>query len=461
MATYYVKTTGDDLKDGLSEANAWATVTKALTIVAAGDTVYIAPGTYRNTSGWTLSTPGTAGHVITIEGDPDCVRFANENPGYVRLTGCDGSELPSRAGALFTALQDYIAIRNLLLDGTTTSGSYDGISIGTGTSRTVERCVVIASRYAAYGATGGAAVFNDCWLMGGARGASLVTVNRCVCLGSAAVRDSTASYCIAIGGAAGFYGGAADKCMSIGGTYGFQNCTAQNSIAIGASVGFFCSVATTVTNCISRACATNFAGTTTPNELTVVACQGCYNGATGSNLIGTITPANHIGFTSPDMMLLLALAFRAPLHFALGTGTGSAPGMDIFGLPTPQYSGTHTPGPYAYSSVTPDYTTYRNRAPGVRINRAGIQDWTTWARKNQTITASIWVRWSGSGSKPRLVIAEDGAVRDSDTASGAGTSWEKLTCQYTATRNSRLQVWAQAQDSDVAAYAIFSDLTVG
>lgn len=46
MATYYVKTDGDDSKDGLSWANAWATLDKAFTSSLDGDTVVVNDGTY-------------------------------------------------------------------------------------------------------------------------------------------------------------------------------------------------------------------------------------------------------------------------------------------------------------------------------------------------------------------------------------------------------------------------------
>jgi hypothetical protein len=43
---YYIKTTGDDSKDGGSWANAWKTINKAATTVADGTTVHIGFGTY-------------------------------------------------------------------------------------------------------------------------------------------------------------------------------------------------------------------------------------------------------------------------------------------------------------------------------------------------------------------------------------------------------------------------------
>ena len=48
MATYYVKTDGDDGEDGLSEPNAWATIDKAMNTVVGGDKVNIKTGTNAN-----------------------------------------------------------------------------------------------------------------------------------------------------------------------------------------------------------------------------------------------------------------------------------------------------------------------------------------------------------------------------------------------------------------------------
>jgi len=66
MATYYVKTDGDDGKDGLSEANAWQTIDHAMNQVAAGDTVYVKTGTYAETA--IIDTAGTSNSPIVIEG---------------------------------------------------------------------------------------------------------------------------------------------------------------------------------------------------------------------------------------------------------------------------------------------------------------------------------------------------------------------------------------------------------
>jgi len=60
MATYYVQPNGADSNTGLgpSSGTAWRTVQKALgaTGVTSGDTIYIAPGTYRETVHSSTST---------------------------------------------------------------------------------------------------------------------------------------------------------------------------------------------------------------------------------------------------------------------------------------------------------------------------------------------------------------------------------------------------------------------
>ncbi len=49
-ATYYVKPTGNDALDGLSEGNAWEHVQMACTTLTAGDTAFIRAGTYDENS---------------------------------------------------------------------------------------------------------------------------------------------------------------------------------------------------------------------------------------------------------------------------------------------------------------------------------------------------------------------------------------------------------------------------
>lgn len=84
MATYYVDAaTGNDTDDGLSEANAWLTLGKAASTVAAGDKVNVKAGTYNEIV--TLATSGTADNEIVWEGYTTTV--GDGTPGIVVVEG--------------------------------------------------------------------------------------------------------------------------------------------------------------------------------------------------------------------------------------------------------------------------------------------------------------------------------------------------------------------------------------
>jgi len=67
---YYVKKGGNDSLDGLSDATAWATLAKGVSVLAPGDTLYVRGGTYLLTSQLSISRSGTAAAPITIAGYP-------------------------------------------------------------------------------------------------------------------------------------------------------------------------------------------------------------------------------------------------------------------------------------------------------------------------------------------------------------------------------------------------------
>ena len=65
LSAFYVAAGGSDSANG-SALHPWATIQKAANTVAAGDTVYVAPGQYNITSGITSNTSGTASKPITF-----------------------------------------------------------------------------------------------------------------------------------------------------------------------------------------------------------------------------------------------------------------------------------------------------------------------------------------------------------------------------------------------------------
>ena len=102
MANWYVSvTTGNDSNDGTSIANACATLSKAAELVAAGgsagDSIFIAPGTYRgqfDNNGAGDGLDGTLAAPIKWIGDVNSEVFTAIEPGIVRLTYSDENDIP-------------------------------------------------------------------------------------------------------------------------------------------------------------------------------------------------------------------------------------------------------------------------------------------------------------------------------------------------------------------------------
>ncbi len=98
MATYYVRKTGSDANAGTSAGAAFLTVGKAITSVAAADTVWIGAGTYR--AALTLSTSGSAGNIITWNGDVDGAHTGDA--GDVVLTPFTVNDFTAASTAILT-----------------------------------------------------------------------------------------------------------------------------------------------------------------------------------------------------------------------------------------------------------------------------------------------------------------------------------------------------------------------
>lgn len=154
MPTYYVANYGSNSNNGTTPATPWQTIQFALGAASgtnpglvAGDTVWIAPGTYREVITSTTLT-GTAGNTIKIYGDPTFTRaWTSGSAGRVRITNyTTDTALPTGSQTL-AILGDYVDIQDLCIDGNPT-GTVTGNVITEaclflrGGNLSVTRCVV-------------------------------------------------------------------------------------------------------------------------------------------------------------------------------------------------------------------------------------------------------------------------------------------------------------------------------
>jgi parallel beta-helix repeat protein len=106
--TYYVDPAGNDANNG-SQANPWKTIRHAASVVSAGDTVLINPGTYPVSQQISITTSGTASNPIIFRGNGAGV--------VVDLRAYDGRN------GLEIFFSDYITIDNLTVYASLDTGS--------------------------------------------------------------------------------------------------------------------------------------------------------------------------------------------------------------------------------------------------------------------------------------------------------------------------------------------------
>jgi hypothetical protein len=146
MATYYVRVDGNDANTGLgsSTAQAWQTISKALgaTGIGSGDTLYIAPGTYRQ--GTAVSVGGTYSAMTYVYGDPTGAQFTGVPAGLVRITTFTPADTSasSSVNAISATSKSNLTFANLFIE----TGTGSGMFFSGGDNILVENCVFTLQR---------------------------------------------------------------------------------------------------------------------------------------------------------------------------------------------------------------------------------------------------------------------------------------------------------------------------
>lgn len=134
MATYYVGIGGNDASAGTSWGARKLTLNGAEDIpVSAGDTVYVGPGTYRESL--TVDVSGSAGNIITYIGDYTGANTSGAK-GVVRITGSADDIALTRASCITGSSKNYRTFTGFVLDLT----SANTIDLATCTYWTISEC---------------------------------------------------------------------------------------------------------------------------------------------------------------------------------------------------------------------------------------------------------------------------------------------------------------------------------
>jgi hypothetical protein len=136
MATYFVRTDGNDGNTGLGAGTgqAWSTIGKALgaTGITGGDTVNIAPGTYRET----VTIGGTYSSATYIYGNPTASLFSGVLAGEVRITPSGSDNAVSTSYALTATSKNNLNFKDLIVG---------GMNATTCTNLTIEKCLFFST----------------------------------------------------------------------------------------------------------------------------------------------------------------------------------------------------------------------------------------------------------------------------------------------------------------------------
>ena len=525
MATYYVsRQNGNDANAGTSAGAAKATVTAGLNLMSAGDTLYIGPGRYQEKITDASVASGTAGSETKIIGDPECRYLTNDTPGIIRITGCDSSDIPTTGVVWDSLTRNYVWIKNLNIDG---SSSTYSVNAG-GTGQLWENCV-IQGDFGATGGFGSRPVFKNCLVIATNYGTNDIDTVNCVIIGQtiasnkgyhmgtiAYARSTVFVDCYdqSFEGTTNSSRGGCYNCLAIGGLYGYDGCSGYNNIALSSFYGYRSvtnegkqHIGSLALNC-ERAYL-NLDGSITYNGPSDSLQNAVYYGSANYSPInsGTVNNAAVVNF-SIDTLRHILKAFEPLNTMPSGTADtnlislGAKPsGVTNPYIPT-AYEGTSgtggsyptlnwgiqpndgagkpikqdawlNPGPYFLNNTQSiDISNVSGSEFSIRIDGYGGMNFDMPVSASQSFTASVGVKYNVTSVPPQLIISASYPDEiDSDftpisvQASGTGDqtgAWQTITVNGSSTIDTLLNVSLLQGDGHPtgSSFAIFSNLQV-
>lgn len=430
MATYYVGAGGNDSNNGTTWALRKLTLNGAENIpVAAGDTVYVGAGTYRETLVCDVS--GSSGNPITFVGD---VTGKNTDGigGEVRVTGIDSDTTGAfvRTRALDIGDRSYRDWYGFSLDGCTTAS--DGLAyINTGTNIRFYDCKFSYSgRHGIYSLTGTNITALRCIFVGIQDACINFSSSTAVANGNHLVQSCYFGKYKNFGIRSGKCGGiTVQACHFAGRGNGVEVATALE-------VGY---TAIQVNGgCIFESCGTALKALATGE---IVEDYNNFNDTCLTKRSNVSTGANSVDYPAFTALPLLVNGYRAdephtgqlaPYSPLLRRSSNSAH-MDIFGLARPATNSKASWGVAQTADYQYDATETYLGEPTLKLNDAGRVQFEITVVSGESITVSVWAKRGANyaGTAAQMVIKEPGVADNTTTESGTLGAWNNLSRTFT------------------------------
>lgn len=427
MTIYYVGPGGDDGNNGTTWALRKLTLNGAEDIpLSAGDTVYVGPGTYRETL--TVDQSGSSGQPITYIGDVTG-EHTDGVGGVVRITGSDNDQTGTRSTCIWApGTRAYRIFRGFWLD----SGTAAGFSVtGDSGSWTIEDCV-----FGGFEGSGVYALYLE------VNTPTNWTIRRCTFIGMYGAvyftysSDVTASNaivenCLFMGCIYGVYCNNVDSvliqnCTFIGGYYGVR----ANSLALTTYI--------IVQNCIAVGLTYGLAGSAAGEIHEDYNCLSANSNNTANCTSGGNSVAYVPHFLLP--LLLSSMLFPPPQPGALAPWSqlkafvGADERIhDLYGVPRPATAIKNSLGPVQYQPVEREASITHNSSPAsIELSDAGrVQFRIPVTNTSTIISVYVYREANYAGTLPQMVIKQPGQSDRTTTDTGLPGQWNQLSDTFT------------------------------